>query len=60
MDAWTGANTTKGPTLLWWEAARVLSVAMNAWHVNWGTESAELTVGTMTATAAGATSCNLL
>lgn len=59
LDAWTAANTTKGPATLWWDACKTLTAAVDTWHTNWSTKSAQLTVGTMTQTVEGSTSCDL-
>lgn len=53
MNAWKTNNGTKGAAWLWWEKATVLTSAMDVWWTAWGTDSAQMTAGSMTNAAVG-------
>jgi hypothetical protein len=51
MDTWT-AVTSVGTSKVhvWWTVANAHTAAVEAWHADYGTKSAQITVGSMTVT----------
>lgn len=65
LDAWAAANASNaGASALWWAQAKLHAVALNTWWTSWDSDSAEMTVGTMTqsevqTTAAASAACRV-